>query len=129
MGWVRKLLRHWIATLWVLACVLLLFRMILLRHASGRAFGDAEEVFGALMFSLSFPSSLLIYWKVASFPPSGWPYPGHDARTILGFWLYLFGLGLLQWFVIVPWVFGKMFDTLEPVWSKVKLRLRGTATP
>ena len=90
-----------IAALWIAICVALLVWTILLRNHE--SFGGANEAEGLLMMNLAFPASMTIYYSpIGSLVVRQYTPEGNDLRTIMFLWLYLFVVGYLQWFVIVP---------------------------
>src|SRR5215472_8002214 len=91
----RSLIRRAIATLWVLTCVWLLVRTLLLRNASPHVFADAEYLEQVLLFALSCPLCGVGLVLAQRLTLSWWPYPGNDSRTILAVWLYFFVAGCL----------------------------------
>jgi hypothetical protein len=118
----RRLIRRIIAVLWVLSCVWLLARTLLLRNAADNVFLDAEYLEQLLMFNLSSPLSWIgvLFAHLCSF--AWWHYPRNDARTILLIWLYFFSMGCLQWFVLIPWGVHKAFDLYDFLADGVRRR-------
>jgi hypothetical protein len=97
--------RFWrvITVLWIAICVSLLVWTILLRNGPHRPFWDANEAESLLMMNLAFPSSMTVYCKpIAGVVVRQYTEVGNDLRSILFVWLYLFVVGYLQWFVLVP---------------------------
>lgn len=113
----RKLIRRAVAGLWILTCLWLLVRTLLVRNASPKLFGDMEEVELLLMLGFSAPTSWLVALALKWFSFSWWIYPENDARTIIVVWLCLFAVGCVQWFVLVPWVVHKGFDVYDGLLS------------
>ena len=111
----RTLIRRTIAALWVLACLWLLARTLLLRHAPPDLFADAEEYEQILLLALSTPLCLVGVTVAQRITFNWWPYPANDARTIVVIWLAFFLVGCLQWFVLVPWVVHKWYDVYDSI--------------
>lgn len=118
----RKLMRRIVAALWVLTCVWLLIRTLLVRNASPKQFGDMEEAELLAMLGLSSPTSWLIVLATRWLTFSWWAYPENDARSIIVAWLCFFAVGCLQWFVLVPWFVHKGFDVYDGVLSRWRRR-------
>jgi peptidoglycan biosynthesis protein MviN/MurJ (putative lipid II flippase) len=118
----RELARRVIGVLWLLACVWLLVWILILRNASPREFGDAEEAEILLMLGLSAPLSILIVLALRWVSFSWWIYPENDSRTILAIWFCIFAIGWLQWFVLFPWVVDKGYDLYDFLALRVRRR-------
>ena len=118
----RQLARRVIGVLWVLACVWALVWILLLRKASPKEFGDAEEAEILLMLGLSAPLSYLIVLALRWVSFSWWIYPENDSRTTLAIWLCIFAIGCLQWFVLFPWVVDKGYDLYDFLALRVRRR-------
>ena len=118
----REFIRRVIAVLWIITCIWLLVRTLLLRNAPPQVFGDAEETELWSMLGLSEPLSLIVYFASSIRTSSWWSYPANDARTILAVWLLFFVLGCLNWFVLVPWVVHTGYDLFDFVVRVVRRR-------
>ncbi len=92
-----------IAVLWIVIGLSLLLWTILLRNGPHRPFWDANEAEALLMMNLAFPASTTVYCKpIGALVVRQYTEVGNDLRSIVFLWLYLFVVGYLQWFVLVP---------------------------
>jgi hypothetical protein len=83
------------------------------RHASLKSFQDADYVSSLWMFILTSPLSFIGVLLAQRTGLDWWPYPENHARTIVAIWSYLFAMGALQWFVLIPWIVHKGFDLYD----------------
>jgi hypothetical protein len=119
----REFIRRVIAVLWIITCIWLLVRILLLRNAPPNVFWDAEELEQIYMFCLSAPlSGIILYFVSFMTKFDWWRYSANDARTILAVWLFFFALGCLNWFVLVPWVVHTGYDLFDFVVRVVRRR-------
>jgi hypothetical protein len=64
------------------------------------------------MMNLAFPASMTVYYKpICAIVVRQYTEVGNDLRSIVCLWLYLFVVGYLQWFVLVPLIARRMEHT------------------
>ncbi len=64
------------------------------------------------MMNLAFPASMTVYYKpIGAIVVRQYTEVGNDLRSIVFLWLYLFVVGYLQWFVLVPLIARRMERT------------------
>ena len=106
----RKLIWRTIGALWTLTCILVLVRTLLLRGGPQEAFRNARMNESLIMSILTFPSSFLLFWAHGL----DWFIAAGESLTDLGqvitIWVLYFVIGVLQWFVLVPFVTRRVID-------------------
>lgn len=107
-----KLFQHnpfvWIlAASWVAACV-----TVLVYAFVQRGMGEIGAAFGYAMLLLTFPGGLAVFYAVSL---TGVPFvigvgaaPFLSAGQLILVWFALTVLGFAQWFVLLPWLLGRL---------------------
>jgi hypothetical protein len=115
-----KHIRRTIGVLWILACVLVLVCTLLLKEGSQDAFRLARMNESLIMSILTFPSSFLLFWAHGL----DWFIAAGESLTDLGqvitIWVLYFVIGVLQWFVLVPWIIRKRFVLYDYVARQIR---------